>query len=74
MLSALSVVVSLQGLLGTVCAGVVIVWCAMSASKLFVTAFEMDKQQMLVAYPCSMLYAIFALLTIFWIQVSKVLQ
>jgi hypothetical protein len=37
----------------------------MSSSKLFVSAFEMEKQQLLVAYPCSMLYAIFALITIF---------
>jgi hypothetical protein len=44
---------------------VVVIWCALSASKLFVTAFDMEKQQMLVAYPCSMLYGIFALITIF---------
>jgi hypothetical protein len=37
----------------------------MSASKLFVQAFNMEKQQVLIAYPCSMLYAVFALITIF---------
>jgi hypothetical protein len=55
----------LQGIFGTLCAGFVVIWCAASASKLFVTALNMDKQQLLVAYPCSMLYAVFALITIF---------
>jgi len=48
------------------CSVFVVIWCALSASKLFVTAFNMDKQQLLVAYPCSMLYAVFALITVFW--------
>ena len=35
------------------------------ASKLFVTAFDMEHQQLLVAYPCSLLYGLFALITVF---------
>jgi hypothetical protein len=42
-----------------------ILWCSLSASKLFVTALSMDHQQPLVAYPCALLYGVFALLTIF---------
>lgn len=46
-------------------AGLCIVWCALSASKLFVTAYSMEHQQMLVAYPCALLYGVFALITVF---------
>lgn len=42
-----------------------IIWCAMSASKLFVTAYAMDHQQILIAYPCALFYGVFALITIF---------
>ena len=65
MLSALSVIVSLQGVLGTLSAIAAVAWCALSSSKLFITAFRMEHQQLLVAYPCSLLYAVFALITMF---------
>lgn len=65
MLSALSIIVSLQGVLGTLCAIAAVGWCALSASNLFITAFRMEHQQLLVAYPCSLLYAVFALITMF---------
>lgn len=64
-LAGLGVVFSLQGWLGTVAAIGAVAWCALSASKLFVTAFNMQHQQLLVAYPCAMLYAVFALITVF---------
>lgn len=56
---------SLRGVFGIVLAGFCIVWCAVSASKLFVTAYSMDHQQILIAYPCALLYGVFALITIF---------
>jgi len=65
MLSAVSVVFSLQGLIGTGVSVLAVIWCALSASKLFITAFNMEHQQLLVAYPCSLLYAVFALITMF---------
>ncbi len=65
LLSVASVVFSLQGALGTVATIATVCWCAASASKLFITAFTMDHQQLLVAYPCSLLYAVFALITVF---------
>ena len=64
-LSAFSIVFSLQGLLGNLLAIAAVAWCALSASKLFITAFGMESQQLLVAYPCSLLYAVFALITVF---------
>lgn len=64
-LSGISILISLQGLLGIGLTVLAILWCSLSASKLFVTALTMDHQQPLVAYPCAMLYGVFALLTIF---------
>ena len=64
-LSALSILISLTGPIGTVVTAIAVIWSSLSASKLFVTAFEMEHQQPLVAYPCSMLYAVFALITMF---------
>ncbi|KAF0297360.1 Protein YIPF5 [Amphibalanus amphitrite] len=64
-LSGVSIVLSLQGALGMALAGLTILWCSLSASKLFVTALVMDHQQPLVGYPCALLYGVFALLTVF---------
>lgn len=64
-LSGVSILISLQGFVGILLTALAILWCSISASKLFVTALTMDHQQPLVAYPCAMLYGVFALLTIF---------
>jgi len=65
LLSGISIVISLKGTIGTASALLAIIWCAYSASKLFVTALSMDHQQVLVLYPCALVYGVFALLTIF---------
>ncbi|XP_002731672.1 protein YIPF5-like [Saccoglossus kowalevskii] len=64
-LSTFAILFSLQGLMGNAVAFAAIVWCSISSSKLFVTALAMDSQQLLVAYPCALLYGVFALLTVF---------
>jgi len=64
-LSGLSILFALSGVLGNILAGAAVLWCTVSASKLFVTALEMKQQQFLVAYPCSLLYGGFALMTMF---------
>ncbi|XP_033104592.1 protein YIPF5-like [Anneissia japonica] len=64
-LSGVAILVSLETLLGTFISLAAIGWCSWSASKLFVTALAMDSQQLLVAYPCALLYGVFALITIF---------
>ncbi|XP_070253394.1 protein YIPF7 isoform X2 [Myotis yumanensis] len=64
-LSGGAVFFSLQGTIGTVLALVIIVWCSLSASKIFISALDMEGQQLLVAYPCALLYGLFALLTVF---------
>ena len=55
----------LKGIVGTVCSIASVIWCAVSASKLFSDGLEMKRQQVLVAYPCAILYSVFALLTVF---------
>lgn len=64
-LAGLNVLLSLQGPLGAVLASAAILWCSWSASKLFVTALSMHHQQPLVAYPCALVYSVFALITVF---------
>nr|CAB3267827.1 protein YIPF5-like [Phallusia mammillata] len=64
-LSTCSVVLSLKGILGIVLSLLTVSWCSLSASKLFVCGFNMDSQQLLIAYPCALLYGVFALLTVF---------
>lgn len=64
-LSGINVLITIQGVLGTILSVICILWCATSSSKLFVTAYSMDHQQILVAYPCALIYGVFALITIF---------
>jgi hypothetical protein len=64
-LSGLGVLFNLSGVAGNLVAGAAICWCTLSASKLFVTALELRQQQLLVAYPCFLLYGVFALITMF---------
>lgn len=65
LLSFTAIWLSLQGIIGTVLTTVSVLWCSVSASKLFASALSMDQQQLLVAYPCALVYGIFALLTVF---------
>lgn len=66
LLSGVSVVINLKsGLFGNLLALLTVLWCAVSASKLFVTALTLHNQQALILYPCALLYGVFALLTIF---------
>ncbi|GMT10490.1 hypothetical protein PFISCL1PPCAC_1787, partial [Pristionchus fissidentatus] len=64
-LSMLSAVLSFKGSIGYGISLLAVFWCSFSASKLFVTALSLDSQRLLVAYPCALLYAVFALLAIF---------
>ncbi|ELR58397.1 Protein YIPF7, partial [Bos mutus] len=64
-LSSCAIFFSLQGTFGTVSALVIIGWCSLSASKIFTSALAMEGQQLLIAYPCALLYGLFALVTVF---------
>lgn len=54
-----------RGMLGILLTVLTVVWCSFSSSKLFVSALSMENQQPLVAYPCGLVYGVFALLTVF---------
>ncbi|KAK6493605.1 protein YIPF7-like [Huso huso] len=64
-LSSCAVFFSLKGIIGTILALIIIGWCSLSASKIFISTLAMDGQQLLIAYPCALLYGVFALLTVF---------
>ncbi|XP_042727497.1 protein YIPF7 isoform X2 [Tympanuchus pallidicinctus] len=64
-LSSSAAIFSLHGILGTLLALFVIGWCSLSASKIFTSALAMEGQQLLIAYPCALLYGLFALLAVF---------
>ncbi|KAL4631237.1 protein YIPF5-like [Arapaima gigas] len=65
LLSSVAVVFSLQGMMGIVITAIIIGWCSFSASKIFISALAMEGQQLLVAYPCALLYGVFALISVF---------
>lgn len=63
--SLVSVAVNLDGLLGYLASIVSVVWCSYAASGIFVSVLQMQNQRFLVAYPVSLFYAAFSLLTVF---------
>ncbi|KAI9152458.1 hypothetical protein H9P43_009249 [Blastocladiella emersonii ATCC 22665] len=63
--SMVTALLSLSTLIGLVLSCVSVCWCTYSASTMFVTVLSMTEQRVLVAYPVGLLYAVFALLTIF---------
>ncbi|XP_029030613.1 protein YIPF5 [Betta splendens] len=65
LLSSFGVLFSLQGMMGIILTAAIIGWCSFSASKIFISALAMDGQQLLVAYPCALLYGVFALISVF---------
>lgn len=66
MLSGLSILVNLKATLaGNIFSFVAILWCAIGASNLLVTAIEMSSSRLVIAYPCALFYTVFALLTVF---------
>lgn len=64
-ISAISVATHLERTFGYLLSLLSIFWCTYSASGIFVAVLRMSDQRLLVAYPCSLLYGCFALLSIF---------
>ncbi|KAF9241527.1 Yip1-domain-containing protein [Melanogaster broomeanus] len=62
---AVSVIVTLDGLVGYLLSLFSIIWCTFSASGIFVAVLRMSEQRLLVAYPVGLLYGCFALLSVF---------
>ena len=59
------VFVDFKGIMGGVCAGLVIGWCTVNATRLFESSLHMREQRYLIAYPVAIIYACFGLLTVF---------
>ncbi|KAF8633327.1 hypothetical protein AX17_004499 [Amanita inopinata Kibby_2008] len=64
-ISAVSVMVALDGIFGYLLSTVAILWCTYAASGIFVAVLRMSDQRLLVAYPVGLLYGCFALLSMF---------
>ncbi len=54
-----------SGLIGQIVSLGIVVWCSRSATTMFTTVLDMHDQTLLVLYPNVLVYACFALLTIF---------
>ncbi|KAF8554691.1 Yip1-domain-containing protein [Imleria badia] len=67
---AVSVVVTLDGIVGYLLSLLSIIWCTFSASGIFVAVLRMSEQHLLVAYPVGLLYGCFALLSVFNVGAS----
>lgn len=64
-LAGLSVFTTLRGPLGMGLAGLAVAWATVSASRLFSAMSGEEKQRILIAYPCLLLYGVFTLIIIF---------
>lgn len=66
LLSGLSILINLRATIGgNVFSLAAILWCAVGASNLLVTAIDMTNSRLVIAYPCALFYTVFALLTVF---------
>ncbi|KAF8630653.1 hypothetical protein AX15_002803 [Amanita polypyramis BW_CC] len=64
-MSAVSVMIALDGMFGYLLSTIAILWCTYAASGIFVAVLRMSEQRLLVAYPVGLLYGCFALLSMF---------
>nr|CAD7407935.1 unnamed protein product [Timema cristinae] len=58
-LTALGVFLPLRSAIGMGLSALVVLWCSLSASRLFVTMSADTKQRPLFAYPCVLIYSVF---------------
>lgn len=64
-LSGLAVILPLDNMFGYIFSLVSIAWCTWASSGLFVRVLSLSQARLLVAYPLTMFYSIFALMAIF---------
>lgn len=63
--SALGMVMNMDGMIGYGVTVTAIAWSTYSASAIFVSVLQMTDTRMLVAYPVALFYSIFAILSLF---------
>ncbi|OLL22842.1 Protein transport protein yip1 [Neolecta irregularis DAH-3] len=54
-----------SGFFGYALSSLAICWCTYSASAMFVAVLRLNEMRLLVAYPCALFYATFAVITVF---------
>lgn len=64
-LAGLSIFTTLKGPIGMMIAALAVGWATVSASRLFSAMSGEEKQRLLIAYPCLVLYGVFTLIVIF---------
>ena len=64
-LAALSIFIKLKGLSALLVGGLAVLWCVYSSTTFFEVALNMPKHRWLIAYPVSMFYACFVMMTVF---------
>lgn len=64
-LAGLGIFTSLQSTIGLILSVFTVFWATISASRLFSVMSGEEKQRLLVAYPCLLLYGVFTLIVIF---------
>ncbi|XP_015602132.1 protein YIPF5 [Cephus cinctus] len=64
-LAGLSVFTTLRGPIGMLLSVLAVSWATLSASRLFSAMSGEEKQRLLIAYPCLLLYGVFTLIVIF---------
>lgn len=63
--SAIGMVIRMDGLAGYLMTMAAIIWSTYSASAMFVSVLQMNNMRVLVAYPVALFYSIFAILSMF---------
>lgn len=64
-LAGIGIFTTLRGPIGLILSAMTVGWASLSASRLFSAMSGEDKQRLLIAYPCILLYGVFTLLVIF---------
>jgi len=64
-LAGLGIFTSLKNTIGLILSVVAVLWATASASRLFCAMSGEEKQRLLIAYPCLLLYGVFTLIVIF---------
>lgn len=64
-LAGLGIFTTLKGPIGMILAAMAVLWATLSASRLFSALSGEEKQKILIAYPCFLLYGVFTLIVIF---------
>jgi len=63
--AAVGTTLPLNNLAGYILGALVIAWCTLSASAIFVTYLHLSDVRALIAYPLALFYGVFSLLTLF---------